>query len=100
MTNIFKKIKLIDWFHRQDFGDEYGLQIIKTKKYSLIQTSVSWSEFASGPYFHVSMGQGRILGLIFFAYKFGFDLDIMTHTWIETHSQSDNEEQYDYTELV
>lgn len=85
IPSALKKFKLIDWFRREDYGDEYALQIIKSEKYSFIQTSVSRCEYPSGPYLHISMGQGRFFGLIFLVHKFGFDLDIMTHTWQKSY---------------
>ena len=38
-------------------------------------------ESACGPYLQVNMGQGRLLGFIFFAHKFAIDIDILAPTW-------------------
>jgi len=81
IPSALKKFKLIDYFRRVDYGNEYALQILKTDQVSFIQTSVSWCECGSNPYLHITMGGGKIFGLLFIVYKFGFDLDIMSYTW-------------------
>ena len=80
---------LIKFNHRVDFGDDWYVQILNTgrhfpkfiKNCSLIQISISWNDYPGMPYFQVSFGSGGFLSILFWAYKFGFDMDIFARTW-------------------
>ena len=78
-------MKLIQFKHRYDFGHEVYVQIlnIRPKKYqwSLLQFSVSWNDFPSFPYIQITSGSNGLLSILFWAYKFGFDMDIISRTW-------------------
>jgi len=84
MTNILINVK-----HREDFGHDYYCQIINLskhwprplKKRSVLQFSLSWNDHPSWPYIQISSGNGGLLGIIIWVYKFGFDLDFMARTW-------------------
>lgn len=75
--------------HREDFGHEWYIQILNTgkhmprpfKNYSLIQASVSWNEYPGWPYIKISSGTGSVISIMFWAYKFGFDIGIIERTW-------------------
>lgn len=78
-------MKLIQFKHRYDFGHEVYVQIlnIRPKKYqwSLLQFSVSWNDFPSSPYIQITSGSNGLFSVLFWAYKFGFDIDILSRTW-------------------
>jgi len=74
-------MKLISFKHRKDFGHDLYLQILNIKGWSLLQTSVSWNDYPSYPYLQVYLGNGTLFGVVFWCYKFGFDLDILRRTW-------------------
>jgi hypothetical protein len=74
-------MNLIQFKHRYDFGHEYYVQILNIKRKSLLQISVSWNDSPSWPYIQVTSGSGSLLGALFWAYKFGFDLDLLGRTW-------------------
>jgi len=78
-------MNLIQFKHRYDFGHEVYVQIlnIRPKKYqwSLLQFSVSWNDYAAWPYIQITSGNGSTLSILFWAYKFGFDIDILSRTW-------------------
>jgi hypothetical protein len=74
-------MNLIQLKHRYDFGHEYYVQILNIKRRSLLQVSVSWNDSASWPYIQITSGSGTLLGILFWAYKFGFDVDIISRTW-------------------
>jgi len=82
-------MKLIKFKHRVDFGHDWYVQILNTgrhfpkfiKNYSLIQLSVSWNDSAGWPYFQISSGANGLLSILFWVYKFGFDIDILSRTW-------------------
>jgi hypothetical protein len=47
----------------------------------LLQVSVSWNDEPSWPYIQITSGSGTVLGILFWAYKFGFDIDLISRTW-------------------
>lgn len=79
--------------HREDFGHDCYVQILNFgrhwphpfKRRSLVQFSVSWNDDASWPYIQITSGNGGLLGIIIWVYKFGFDVDIMSRTWNFTY---------------
>jgi len=93
-------MKLINLKHREDFGHDYYVQILNVKKWSLLQASVSWNDYPSWPYLQVTMGSNGLFGIMFWVYKLGFDLDILSRTWRWDYLKKEDEEQHDYTELV
>ena len=80
---------LIQFKRRYDFGYEYYVQILNTGKHfpklfknrSVLQISVSWGDETSLPYLQIQSGGGTVLGILFWAYKFGFDIDVLSRTW-------------------
>ena len=80
---------IIKFKHRYDFGHEYYVQFLNTgrhfpkflKNRSLLQVSVSWNDYPSSPYIQITMGSNGLLGILFWAYKFGFDVDFISRTW-------------------
>jgi hypothetical protein len=74
-------MKIIRFNHRKDFGDDWYVQIFNIKGWSLIQLSISWNEDPSWPYLQIKSGTGSTLSILFWAYKFGFDFDILSRTW-------------------
>ena len=88
-------MKLINFKHREDFGHDWCVQILNIKNWSLLQLSVSWNDWPSWPYIQVKSGSGSTFSLLFWAYKFGLDVDILSRTWKWYY-----EEECDYTELV
>jgi len=92
-------MKLINLKHREDFGHDYYVQILNVKKWSLLQVSVSWNDSPSWPYLQVTSGSSGLLGVLFWAHKFGLDVDILSRTWRWDYLKKEDEEQHDYTEL-
>ena len=74
-------MSLIKFKYREDFGQEYYVQILNIKRRSLLQVSVSWNDEPSWPYIQITSGSGTALGVLFWAYKFGFDVDVLSRTW-------------------
>jgi len=90
-------MKLINLKHREDFGHDYYVQILNVKNWSLLQASVSWNDYPSWPYIQIKSGTGSTLSILFWAYKFGLDVDILSRTWNWDYMENINEEE---TELV
>lgn len=74
-------MKLIKFAHKEDFGHEWYVQVLNVKGWSLLQASVSWNDFPGWPYIQIKSGSGSTLSLMFWVYKFGFDLDLISRTW-------------------
>ena len=82
-------MKLISLRHRYDYGHDWYVQILNTgrhvpkpfKNWSLIQASVSWNDYVSWPYLQIKCGCGGIISVVFWVYKFGFDVGFFERTW-------------------
>lgn len=74
-------MNLIKLVHKEDFGHEWYVQVLNVKGWSLLQSSVSWNDYPSWPYIQIKSGSGSTLSILFWAYKFGFDIGILERTW-------------------
>jgi hypothetical protein len=81
LVKFDKRKFLIKYNHHQDFGHEWYVQILNIKNWSLLQASVSWNDYPSWPYLQIKSGSGSTLSILFWAYKFGFDLGLIERTW-------------------
>ena len=88
-------MKLINFEHKYDYGHDWHVQILNVKGWSLLQVSVSWNDYPGWPYIQIKSGTGSTLSILFWAYKFGLDIDILARTWKWYY-----EKETDYTELV
>ena len=89
--------KLFKCALRKDFGTDCYVQVLNIRRWSLLQVSVSWNDYPSFPYVQIKSGSGSLLSIIFWAYKFGFDVDILSRTWNWDYMNNidDNECNYD-----
>jgi len=74
-------MKLISFKHREDYGHEWYVQVLHTKRWALLQASVSWNDYAGWPYIQIKSGTGTLLSIMFWVYRFGFDIGVCEHTW-------------------
>ena len=74
-------MKLISFKRREDFGTELYTQILHTKRWALLQASVSWNEYPSWAFVQVKSGMGTLLSIMVCVYKLGFDIGVCEHTW-------------------
>lgn len=81
LINFKHRKTLIKYNHRYDYGHDWYFQILNIKRWSLLQISVSWNDYVSWPYLQIKSGSGDVLSIIFWVYKFGFDIDFMGRTW-------------------
>lgn len=72
---------LIKFTYQYDFGHDLYIQIIKIRQRHLLQISFLWSETPSSPYIQITSGMNGLFGALFQAYKFGFDVDVLSYTW-------------------
>jgi len=92
-------MNILKFAHKEDFGHEWHVQVANVKNWSLLQVSVSWSDYPSWPYIQVTSGSNGLLGVLFWAHKFGFDVDVFSRTWRWDFAKEVDEKKYDYTEL-
>jgi len=92
-------MNLIQFKHRYDFGHEIYVQILNIKRRSLLQVSVSWCDYPSWPYIQITSGGNGLLSILFWAYKFGFDIDLFSRTWNWDYMKEVNEELADYLKM-
>ena len=86
-------MKLISFKYREDYGTELYTQILHTKRWALLQASVSWNDFPSFPFLQVRTGMGSLLSVMVCVYKLGFDVDVFSRTWnFEYLNELDEEE--------
>jgi hypothetical protein len=74
-------MKLLQLKHREDFGHDWYAQVLTIKNWSLLQVSVSWNDYPGWPYLQIKSGTGSTLSILFWAYRFGLDVDILSRTW-------------------
>ena len=90
-------MNLIKFTHRRDFGDDWCVQFLNTGKHfpkffkdrSLLQVSVAWNDYPGWPYIQITSGGNGILSILFWAYKFGLDIDVLARTWNFDHLSDD-----------
>ncbi len=90
-------MKLISFRHHEDFGHELYLQVLHNKRWALLQASVSWNDYPGWPYIQIKSGTGTLLSIMFWAYKFGFDIGVIERTWNWNYMEEVDEDE---TELV
>ena len=81
LIKFSKRKFLIKYKHREDFGHEWYVQILNIGRWSFLQLSVSWNDYPSWPYLQIKSGSGSTLSILFWAYKFGFDIGLIERTW-------------------
>jgi hypothetical protein len=74
-------MKLISFKHREDYGHEWYVQVLHNKRWALLQASVSWNDYAGWPFIQIKSGTGTLLSIMFWVYKFGFDIGVCEHSW-------------------
>jgi hypothetical protein len=74
-------MKLFNFKHTEDWGHDYYAQVLSVKGWSLLQVSVSWNDCSSWPFIQIKSGSGSTLSILFWVYKFGLDVDILSRTW-------------------
>ena len=74
-------MKLFNFKHTEDWGHDYYAQVLSIKGWSLLQVSVSWNTYPDWPYIQIKSGSGSTLSILFWAYRFGLDVDTLSRTW-------------------
>ena len=75
-------MKLIRFHKNQDWGQDYYLQVLFTKRWALFQASAAWCEYPSGwPFLQIQFGMNGLISILFQAHKFGFSIGLFERTW-------------------
>ena len=86
-------MKLINFYKTEDFGTDYSFQFFtikpKTYKWSLLQVSLSFNDYAGFPYLQIISGGNGLLSIIFWVWKIGADVDICSKTWNKDYRQEE-----------
>ena len=85
-------MSIIKFKHKEDFGHDYYVQVLNIRKWSLLQVSVSWNDYASLPYLQITFGSNGFFSILSWVYKFGFDVDLISRTWNFDYMNSINDE--------
>ena len=83
-------MKLINFKHRYDFGHDWYVQVINVKGWSLLQSSLSWNDYASYPFIQIKLGGGSTLSILLWVYKLGFDIGIIERTEVLARNMPPN----------
>ena len=74
-------MKLIRFHKDQDYGQDYYLQVLFTKRWALFQGSLSWSDYRSLPFLQIQFGMGGLMTVLFQCHRFGFSIGLFERTW-------------------
>ena len=74
-------MKLIKIHKDKDWGQDYYLQLLFTKRWALFQGCVSWCNYPGWPYIQIKFGMGSLISILFQAYKFGLTIGLFERTW-------------------
>ena len=85
-------MSIIKFNKREDFGTDYYVQVLNIRKWSLLQVSVSWNDYASLPYLQITFGSNGFFSILSWVGKFGFDADLLSRTWNFDYMNSINDE--------
>lgn len=73
--------KLIQVNVNEDFGTDVYFQILNLRNWSLLQVSFSFNDYAGWPYCQITMGSNGLFGLLFWVWRLGFDVSLLSRTW-------------------
>ena len=74
-------MSIIKFNKRLDFGNDYYVQVLNIRKWSLLQVSVSWNDYAATPYLQITFGSNGFFSILSWVYKFGLDISLISRTW-------------------
>jgi hypothetical protein len=74
-------VKLFEYYKREDYGVEHIFTLVKGKRRSFLQVSVSWNDYPDMPYFQLGIGNNRLIDILFWCGKIGFAFELFGITW-------------------
>lgn len=73
-------MKLFDYETYEDYGKEFFFQVLRFKKFALLDITVQWDDYGSDelfPAISFSIGSSQLFGFFIRYKRFQFDLDII-----------------------
>ena len=74
-------MKLFDYETYEDYGKEWFLQILTSRRFALFDFTLQWDDYGSDeifPAISLSIGSSHLLGFFIRYKRFQFDLDVIT----------------------
>ena len=74
-------MKVFDYETYEDYGKEWFLQILTTRRFALLDITVQWDDYGLDeifPEFSLMISSHRLFGFFIRYKRFQFDLDIIT----------------------
>ena len=66
---------------QQDFGKEWHIVVLETGKWCLFQLLFSINDDSGAPYLQISFGAGRLINILGWIGKFGFELSAFSKVY-------------------
>ena len=76
-----KDMKLVQFSKNDDWGTDYSVALVSVGRYTLFQGMICIGENPGWPYFHVSMGMGKLFEFCFDVHRFGIFFEIGARRW-------------------
>ena len=78
------KLRIFDVRTQNDYGKDLYLTLFQLNNWCLIQSCFSTFHYpAKWPYFSLTMGSGRLLGVGFQWITIGFTVEFISRTWFK-----------------
>ena len=74
-------MKLVQFSTNSDWGTDYSVAFLNVGSYVLFQGMFCIGEYPGWPYFHVSMGMGKLLEISFDVHRLGLCIEIGAKRW-------------------
>lgn len=74
-------MKLIKFNHKEDYGHDWYVRLLFTKRWALFQGCISWCEYSGWPILQIQFGMNGLISILFQAYKFGISIGLFERTW-------------------
>ena len=78
---MFRKMKLLDSAHYEDYGKEWFFQVLKSSKFALLDITVQWDDYGDDkiiPDISLTISTRQLFGFFIRYKRFQFDFDLMT----------------------
>jgi hypothetical protein len=82
-------MNLIKFSYQCDFGHDWSMQFINVNKWSLLQISLSFNDYPGFPYLQITSGGNGLLSILFWVYRFGMDVDVLSRTWKKDYREEE-----------
>ena len=71
-------MKLIDYLFVEDFGKEYYLNILQTKRLCLLQFNIDLNEYAGSSGLLVNVGHSSLFGFDLHIWRYSVSVDVLS----------------------